>query len=489
MPIVDFSGIRVEVPDTLLKDPAALGKIAEQVRFTHNLDTTTGADAATRAGLAGLEKPADQTNFLRSKGFEAAQTPDGPAFINPKTGRPTLVDEQGLSARDLIDLAPMGGELLGSTLGAIGGFGVGNVPGAVVGSGLGAVAGREAVQGALRTFTGATDTRSLGEHAQDAAYTGAVGALGEGAGQVVGAGVRAVSSRLRPSVAALADQEVADAIRLPFTGGMLGSRVGAAAERSAGGSLLGRGTLEATAAAQDKALLQAVRPKAPFVPGTQDDLLRVADDLGREERLIDRIPDAADLEHQFGQGGMADHLRAGGADSLMAKLHLAQDAPLEVRQNLARSHLVELGGGQEAFNAGRFLKSWERLDPRDKHLLGDVSYGGLRGELNALVPLVQRTAAMQARAKAPRTTPLGSLLQVLGVGGGYVAGGPVGAATAALAPAAAAKLMTSPRFVRWLTKVPASDGALARHLTRLGAIAEGEGLKDEIGGLLEAVGR
>lgn len=182
MPIVDFSGTRVEVPDALLNDPAALGKIAEQVRFTTHLDTTTGADAATRAGLAGLEKPTDQVNFLRSKGFEAAQTPDGPAFINPKTGRPTLADEQGLSARDLIDLAPMGGELLGSTLGAIGGAAVGNVPGAMAGGGLGAVAGREAVQGALRTFTGATDTRSLGEHAQDVAYTGTVGALGEGVG-------------------------------------------------------------------------------------------------------------------------------------------------------------------------------------------------------------------------------------------------------------------------------------------------------------------
>lgn len=111
----------------------------------------------------------------------------------------------------------------------------------------------------------------------------------------------------------------------------------------------------------------------------------------------------------------------------------------------------------------------------------------MRDSLNALLPVARRAEAMQRRVRAPKSTPAGSLFQILGIGGGYAAGGPLGATAAALAPAVTSRLVMSPRFVNWLARVPDNPGAFSRHLARLGAIAEGENLREEIEALVRGM--
>ncbi len=66
-----------------------------------------------------------------------------------------------------------------------------------------------------------------------------------------------------------------------------------------------------------------------------------------------------------------------------------------------------------------------------------------------------------------------------------MAGGPGAAVGAAIAPAVVARLMNSPTFVRWLSRVPRNPGAMTHHLARLGVMAEGD---QDVGALVEALG-
>ena len=67
-----------------------------------------------------------------------------------------------------------------------------------------------------------------------------------------------------------------------------------------------------------------------------------------------------------------------------------------------------------------------------------------------------------------------------------MAGGVPGAIGAAVAPAMAARLLTSKRFVTWLSKTPTSPGALSRHLGRLAVMAEGD---DDVRAFAGVLGR
>ena len=473
MPTVAFGNVTVDVPDQFLSDPKALAKIGEQVRFSHRADTTSGADAKLRAGLAGLEKPEDQVNYLRGQGLEAAHTGRGLTYLDPKTQRPVLADEEGLSARDLIDLAPMAGSIGGSILGALGGATVGNVPGALIGSGAGAAAGKEGVSYLMRQLGGADDRRDLREVAKDVGTEFALGAVGEGVGRMVGATVKA----LRPAPSALDTVAVdtARALDLPVSAGMAGSPTGRMVENFAAQSVAGRGLNQRAAAAQNAQLGQMIKGIAP-VEGTWPratplHLLETGTDHGdllTRAAASGEVPTTRPLR-PFLRNSFDDQV-----DDLAKGV-----SPKAVREAEVRRLLTDLGGG-DAFDATNFVTRWDRLDPRLKYLVGKET--GLTKSLNAVIPVIRRAAEFGKRANAPKETALGSIAQILGIGGSFTAGGPVAAGAATLAPAVLAKVFQSKPVLNWLTRIPKDPGAWSKHLAKLATIAEGRELYDKLQG-------
>lgn len=468
MPNIQFGSTTVDVPEELLSNPEALKNIAEQVKFTANQDTDTGAGWKERLAINSVEKPEDKVQALRSKGFDAAMTPQGVAFIDPKTNRPTLADEKGFSAKDLLDVVPEITEGIGATAGGILGGGLGLAAGpaavgtAMLGSAAGGTAGRELAQGAMRYFTDTADTRSGLERLTDAGKTAMLNAGGELAGQALGQGVKAARMAFTPGAESQAVKATADAIGLrPTLSTVADSRVGRLVEDVAINSRLGRPGMERAVQQQNDALGQELNALTATgdTGWRQAARLHVAPDVVEESSRVSReIPVGEPL------GPVS-----GGWHDIHNQL-ISASSP-EQRRVFARQALQRLGGkAPESFNAGAFLQNWERADPRFKHALGSVE--GVGKELNALLPLVRRTAELQSRSKKPLDTPAGSLLQLLGVGGGYVGGGALGAGAVALAPALVGKLLTSPRFVNWLSKVPSNPGALSRHLGRLAVMAQ-----------------
>ena len=247
----------------------------------------------------------------------------------------------------------------------------------------------------------------------DAGTTAAWGAAGEGIGQALGQGVKLARNVLTPSVENRATTALFEQIGAPATAGQATeSRVLRSLEDLAGGSRLGQRPLTEAVERQNQAL-----------------------------------------------GGAVDRL------TTMPKTGwpLAQQAE-------ARAQLQQLGGGADSFDATTFLHNWKALDPRDKYKLNYVD--GLGESLSHLTEAMAKTAALSQRAGKAATSPLGSMANILGMAGAGIAGGVPGAIGAAVAPAVAARLLTSKNFVNWLSKVPTSPGALSRHLGRLAVMAQ-----------------
>ncbi|WP_426313465.1 phage tail tip lysozyme [Methylobacterium fujisawaense] len=173
--------------------PAAAAKPPE-FKFNDKAE----APASLRFEIDALSKPQDQLTALR-KYHPEAQPYDGDNFIYKNDmGEWQKYNNKGWmpSLGDIAGAAPMLAEMIGGGVGAIGGAALGNVPGAVAGAAAGGTAGREAAQRGINWFYGNTDTRTGGEQLQDAAITAGANAVGEGAGQALGAGLRAAGRSL-----------------------------------------------------------------------------------------------------------------------------------------------------------------------------------------------------------------------------------------------------------------------------------------------------
>jgi hypothetical protein len=143
---------------------------------------------------------------------------------------------------------------------------------------------------------------------------------------------------------------------------------------------------------------------------------------------------------------------------------------------------VDLLGPGDTFSPGTFLTNFASLSPEAKSaLFGGKRYQALREGLDDLVKI---SASLKDAEKMANTsgTARGLLFTTLGLTAGQVMTGNVGGAAgtiagAVVAPYVAARLITNPRFVRWLavTRMLGNDpNSITRHLGRLVAIAEAE---------------
>lgn len=163
-----------------------------------DLDRSTGAPGAWRAQVGSHSRPEQRLEAMRHLAPDArAYGDDNFVFTHPRTGRATLYNPPGLDWGDLPSLAGEAGEMVGGGLGATAGValsapsGPGAIAGGITGAGLGATAGRELAEFGIRSAYGTPDSRTAGQHLQDAALTGAVNAAGQGAAPIITRGVKA----------------------------------------------------------------------------------------------------------------------------------------------------------------------------------------------------------------------------------------------------------------------------------------------------------
>lgn len=177
------------------------------------LDTRAPIDRQSGAGFwqrlqAGFKSnPESVANFYRARlGPDQVRVERGEVqFLNPETGQWTLVDPEGLDWGDVADLVGELPEIIGGGVGGVTGAVVGapTGPGALLTAAGGAAAGTAAgnvVKQTIGSLLPGEDVETPGERVVNVAQAGALGAVGEGVGQLVFKGivnpvVRALFSR------------------------------------------------------------------------------------------------------------------------------------------------------------------------------------------------------------------------------------------------------------------------------------------------------
>lgn len=141
----------------------------------------------------------------------------------------------------------------------------------------------------------------------------------------------------------------------------------------------------------------------------------------------------------------------------------------------------------DAFSVNTFLTNWSKLAPEAKQaLFGGKRYAEIAHDLDRLVDVMGSLKGVEKFANSSNTGRVvvtymalqalgGALVGAAageGVGGGGTGGGIAGVAGAVLAPRVAAKLITNPKFVRWLIE-PATDAkSYSAKIGRLTGIME-----------------
>lgn len=168
------------------------------------------------------------------------------------------------------------------------------------------------------------------------------------------------------------------------------------------------------------------------------------------------------------------------------------------RLGMARPGAQDAAG--EAFSVSTFLTNWNKLSPEAKKaLFGGTRYADLRPDLDRLVQVVGSLKEVEKLTNTSNTArAMFTLMTIssLGAAGGAIIGGAEGSGYGAagtiglsiVAPRAAAKLITSPRFVKWLTTPPDTVNGIGPKIGRLLAIAEAEpAIREEIGQYIAAL--
>lgn len=167
------------------------------------------------------------------------------------------------------------------------------------------------------------------------------------------------------------------------------------------------------------------------------------------------------------------------------------------RLGLARAGAQDAAG--EAFSVSTFLTNWGKLAPEAKEaLFGGNRYKALKPALDDLTKVVESLKDVEKLTNTSNTARALVTLTSLGVlgsaAGGFLGGtegaggGALTAMSSVLAPRAAAKLMTSPRFVQWLARPASSLRDVSAHFGRLYAIASAEPeIAEEIGQYVSAM--
>lgn len=167
--------------------------------FDKDLDVQTGlTNVPLRIKLSFIDNPREREALLKTVYPETKRLPDGRlSYVNPETGRLTLIDEDPVSLRDLADWTGTIPEVIGGTVGSIGGA-VSPVPGgAYIGAGAGTAAGRIVKKEIAEKIMGDFDIpESDKEYWTDIAIAGGIGIIGEAGGRLVIKGLSPFAKRI-----------------------------------------------------------------------------------------------------------------------------------------------------------------------------------------------------------------------------------------------------------------------------------------------------
>lgn len=164
---------------------------------------------------------------------------------------------------------------------------------------------------------------------------------------------------------------------------------------------------------------------------------------------------------------------------------------------LERIGLAKAGGQDslgEVFSVNEFLTNWNKMSPEAKNaLFGGKRYAEMRKGLDTLVEVGSSLKGVEKLANTSNTsrvliayltfTGLGSALAEVGTGQG--AGALTAFLLAGVGSRYAAKLITYPKFINWLTTPVTNPNRISAHFGRLTAIAaEDPALKEPIAAFL-----
>lgn len=157
-------------------------------------------------------------------------------------------------------------------------------------------------------------------------------------------------------------------------------------------------------------------------------------------------------------------------------------------QQLGRSNAGTQNAAGDAFSFGQFLTNWNKMSGSAKSQM----FGGeSRAALEDLARVAQGTKEAQRFANSSNTgSVIGLTASALGAGATAVSQ-PFLTVTAALAQYGAGKLLASPKFARWLAKMPSNPALAEKHISALSKIAANDnaiaadlsGLQQELMGL------
>lgn len=195
-------------------------------------------------------------------------------------------------------------------------------------------------------------------------------------------------------------------------------------------------------------------------------------------------------------GSILTAMRDGTKGNRDMLISLRRTLPKEVIDELASSAIVELGrptgrasgATQEAgFSPSRFASQWNTLSDDGKRLV----FGHrpeLKRELDAFARVAQGMADFEALANHSRTGVSNAVWGVIGAGSAGLAQlSPeilAGTIATALAGRSAAHFLSSPAYVRWLTRAgqlsqTGNGPAITRHGRQLAAMVRNDSLVDE----------
>lgn len=143
------------------------------------------ADTTEDEILALKSMGLSETDFTRDSRGRLALTPQGAKRFGVESDRNVMIDERGFTRSDLSDLSSLGRSIVGGVGGAIAGQAAIPIPilGAVIGAGLGSGGAKLLEEG--QEYLEGTQSQTGTEVLKDTAIEAAIGAAGEGAGQVL----------------------------------------------------------------------------------------------------------------------------------------------------------------------------------------------------------------------------------------------------------------------------------------------------------------
>lgn len=191
--------------------------------------------------------------------------------------------------------------------------------------------------------------------------------------------------------------------------------------------------------------------------------------------------------------------RDGGSGLARLRRHFLPEEWDTVAATVLNRMGLATAGAQDAtgavFSPSTFMTNWSRLAPEAKEaLFGGARYADIRPQLDKLVTVVSSLKEVEKLTNTSNTAKnliAFSAIQTFGAALGGLLGGNVESAgggalvtlgATAVAPRVAAKLITHPSFVKWLTEPVTSPTGFSAHIGKLVAIAA---VEPEIRGEIE----